>query len=299
MPAYNQCTMENIDSLISMVRNNTAYAQMDTLEGSYDTGEQKFDEMLQVMMFSSQLDGMSSASSGSSSSLFGSDLFMMPFMMNLVEQLMATRMGSLEAGTPLELASMIQINQFEAEMQLGGDGINANCGPASLAMAMRSLGAAPYSGGMDGGLVDYARRLMIDDPQRDGLGAGGMRAEWEHNSYTSLAEIAQGAENGGLESHRLTPSSSAIIMAVQSGARVIASGTFRGKEPLPWTGDTERDFYRAPGGATEHFVLVSGYDDRTGKLIINDPARHSPIAVYPHQLDEFMRGNEGALAVYR
>ncbi|MBN1267768.1 MAG: C39 family peptidase [Anaerolineales bacterium] len=216
-----------------------------------------------------------------------------------MEHLMEMQLGdSMGVNSPMEAAAQIQINQFEAEMQLGGDGINANCGPASLAMALRSFGSVSSSESMNGSLVDFARRIMIEDSSRDGVDSQGIRVEWEHNAYTSLSEIANGAEKAGLQTRRITPASFSIIRAVQSGARVIVSGTFRNKEPLPWTGDTERDYYRAPGGATEHFILVSGYDERSGKLIINDPARHSPLAVYPHQLNTFMEGNEGALILY-
>lgn len=298
--SYNQNTMDSIDSLISMVGTGSHEFQVDTQVSASDESAQKFQELLQVMMLSSHMNESSSSSSEGVGSIFGSDMFMMPLVMNLMEQLMGMQLrDGLGEETPMEAAALIQINQFEAELQVGGDGINANCGPASLAMAMRALGSAPYYASMNGSLVDYARTLMIDESSRDGVDSNGSRVEWEHNAYTSLSEIAKGAVKAGLSTNRLSPSSTSIIRAIQSGAKVVVSGTFRGKNPLPWTGDTERDYNRSPGGATEHFILVSGYDERSGKLIINDPARQTPLSVYPFQLDRFMEGNEGALAIYR
>lgn len=295
---YNHSIMNGIEALLSHNRIHQAGSPAGERNDIMSADPQQFEDLLTVMMFNSQLGGMQSDSTAAGSSLFGNGM-MMPLMMNLMEQLMSMQIaGGDERISLLESASSIHINQFEAERSRGGDGSNANCGPASLAMALRAVGAVPASLPA-GSLVDTARQLMIDDSSRDGVDASGVRVDWEHNSYTSLAEIARGAMRAGVIAHRIAPDSSSIIQALQAGGSVIVSGTFRGKEFLPWTGDSAGDFSRAPGGATEHFVLVSGYDERTGRVIINDPARQSPLSVYPHTLDLFMRGNEGALAIRR
>jgi len=77
------------------------------------------------------------------------------------------------------------------------------------------------------------------------------------------------------------------------------SGTFSGKANLPWTGDRGPDNNGAPGNATKHIVTVSGYNQETGRFIINDPARRTPIEVTASQLENFMSGNAGAMAIQR
>jgi hypothetical protein len=81
------------------------------------------------------------------------------------------------------------------------------------------------------------------------------------------------------------------------GAKVIVSGTFEGKSPLPWTGDSGVDNNSAPGFATKHFVLVTAYDSKTGQFTLHDPARNSVLHVSTTDLQNFMNGNEGALAL--
>ncbi len=275
--------------------NSSDVFEVDT-EPGMNAANPKFQELMQVMMFSSQLSNMQGSSDSGQGSMFSANLFM-PLMIGLMEQLFQLEIDSAGDLTPLDLAKRIHINQFSAEREQGDTGPNANCGPASLAMAMRAAGVVTEVS--NGNLVDFARRVMVIDAARDGIDNNGLRADWEHNSYTSLAEISRGAETTGFHTRRISADSSSIIQALQSGAQVIISGTFRNKSPLPWTGDTSNDYMSSPGGATEHFVLVSGYDERTGKVIINDPARQSPLTAYPSVLDYFMQGNDGALVLHR
>jgi hypothetical protein len=289
--------MNTISQLHNSVQSgNTSDTYAISTEPGLTAENPKFQELLQVMMFSSQLSEMQGSSDSGQGSIFNSNLFM-PLMIGLMEQLFQMEMDSAADLTPLDLAKRIHINQFSAEREQGDTGPNANCGPASLAMAMRAAGVVPEVS--NGNLVDFARRAMVSDASRDGVDNNGLRVDWEHNSYTSLAEISRGAETTGFHTRRISADSSSILQALRGGAQVIISGTFRNKSPLPWTGDTSNDYLSSPGGATEHFVLVSGYDERTGKVIINDPARQSPLTAYPSVLDYFMQGNDGALALHR
>jgi len=295
--AYNQKMMNTIEHLNNSFKLGTNHQAIPSSnEPGLSAVDPNFQEVLQVMMFSSQLGEMQNSSSSGQASIFNSSLFM-PLMIGLMEQLFQIQMDSSSDLPPLEMAKGIHINQFNAEREQGDAGPNANCGPASLAMALRAAGVVPEVS--NGNLVDFARRVMVNEASRDGVDGNGLRADWEHNSYTSLIEIARGAEKTGFHTRRISADSTSIIQALQNGAQVIISGTFRNKSPLPWTGDSSNDYLSSPGGATEHFVLVSGYDERTGKVIINDPARLSPLTVYPSALDYFMQGNDGALALHR
>ena len=84
---------------------------------------------------------------------------------------------------------------------------------------------------------------------------------------------------------------------MQKGAKVIVSGTFVGKDPLPWFGDSGNDETTAPGFATQHIVAVTAYNSANNTFTINDPARKSPLQVDAKTLEYFMEGNRGALAL--
>lgn len=212
--------------------------------------------------------------------------------------------GFYEQFTPyknqMEKASRIHINQFDAEKQVGGDGRNANCGPASLAMALHALGLRVGGLGLystAGQAVDLARRTMVDSPLGDGVDEIGRRVEAEHGRDTTLEEIAQGARVAGANAVRIPTDEDSIRSVLEMGGKVIVSGTFRNKYPLPWTGDRGGDNQTAPGGATDHFVVVSGFDPLRKQFVINDPARRTPLAVSASTLDSFIQGNPGALAI--
>lgn len=202
----------------------------------------------------------------------------------------------------VDQAASLQINQFDAEKQVGGDGVNSNCGPTSLVMALRGLGLSLPGGAAAskaGELVDLARKVMTQDNSRDGVTSSGKRAEYEHNFYTDFDDLKRGARAAGASARMIAEDAQSILSALRSGARVIVSGTFSGKSNLPWTGDRGPDNNGAPGNATKHIVTVSGYNQETGRFIINDPARRTPVEVTGTQLENFMSGNAGALAVHR
>ncbi len=202
----------------------------------------------------------------------------------------------------LTQAARLQINQFDAETQIGGDGINSNCGPTSLVMALRGLGLTlPGEASLDksGEVIELARRTMVNDSSRDGVTASGKRSEQEQNYFTDFDDLMRGARAAGASARMIGENASSILTALKSGARVVVSGTFVGKANLPWTGDRGSDNHSAPGNATQHIVTVSGYNQQTGKFIVNDPARRTPIEVSGEQLENFMAGNAGAMAVQR
>jgi len=202
----------------------------------------------------------------------------------------------------VDQAARLQINQFDAEKQVGGDGVNSNCGPTSLVMALRGLGLSlpgESSTGKVGELVDLARKVMTNDRSRDGVTSNGKRAENEHNLYTDFDDLKRGARAAGASTRMIAEDAQSILSALRSGARVIVSGTFAGKTNLPWTGDRGPDNNSAPGNATMHIVTVSGYNQESGRFIINDPARRTPVEVTGSELERFMSGNAGAMAIHR
>jgi len=264
-----------------------------------------FQQMLDLILkevqgsFSSALIAGESDVSGLAG-MTGSDT-LAPTLLQMLAPYLQDSMGveGLGSSTIMQQAFAIQINQFDAERQVGGDGANANCGPASLAMALQSLGLSLDGcswSSSEGELVDRARQCMTAAWQ-DGVDANGQRVEAEHSTFTTLTDIERGARAAGATTRRIEPDPAAIRLALLSGEEVIVSGTFAGKSPLPWTGDREHDWNSAPGGATGHFVLVSGYDPSLDLFVVNDPARNSPLMTDAQSLSHFMDGNAGALAL--
>jgi Peptidase_C39 like family len=250
---------------------------------------------------------------GTGSSALGS---MLPLMESLVEQLLSQQVQTDAQSTPSATtitatppASSLQsagefhhINQFVADIQEGGDGINADCGPTSLVMALHQLGlnvAGEAANASDGKAIDLARLSMASSRAKDGVDANGNRSDAEHNTFTDFNDLARGASRAGAKNRRLSPNTSAIKDALDSGASVIVSGTFAGKYPLPWTGDRGVDNHSAPGNATAHLIEVSSYDPATKMFTINDPARLHSNQVSASALRSFMSGNAGAMALWR
>lgn len=150
-----------------------------------------------------------------------------------------------------------------------------------------------------GRAVDLARKSMVADAARDGIGVNGQRLESEHSTWTNFEDLDRGARAAGAVTRRVTSTATDIKESLMSGGVVIISGTFTGKYPLPWTGDRGVDNQSAPGNATGHIVAVTGYDPTTSTFIVNDPARREPLTVNAHELDYFMQGNAGAISIRR
>ncbi len=123
------------------------------------------------------------------------------------------------------------------------------------------------------------------------------RSETEHSTWTNFSDLTRGATAAGVSAVGITPDAQSIKNALETGSKVIISGTFSGKYPPPWTGDRGSDNSSAPGGATGHIVAVTGYDSATGQFIVNDPARNNAFLVDAQTLTNFMSGNAGALAL--
>jgi hypothetical protein len=249
----------------------------------------------------SALSGIAGSSNNNLSNLLSS----LPGLSNTAYQQLLSRQNSSSNKTatmamlPLD-ARAAHINQFEADLKSGGDGVNDDCGPTSLVMALHELGlhaAGETTSSTPGQSIDLARISMVNNPTKDGIDAQGHYSDAEHNTFTDFTEIQRGAQAAGAKTTALNASASDIMHALQEGGRVVASGTFVGKSPLPWTGDRGFDNQTAPGNATGHFVEVSSYDTFTKLFTINDPARSAPHQVSAATLDYFMSGNAGAMAV--
>jgi hypothetical protein len=297
------------------------------LENNSNSQNLSQEKLLPLMMLGMMGSSSILGSDSSSSSGLGTDI-MSPVMMTLLNKLLSGGLSSMSGSTSLvnaisntssktntlaarnayssnltrEGIKDFHVNQFEAELQVGGDGANADCGPASLVMALRALGLlvkGETANTTDGDAVDLARLSMVDDPELDGVDAEGNRVESEHSIFTTLDDVARGANAAGANVETITANASSIQAALEKGAKVVITGTFAGKDSLPWTGDNGVDNNIAPGGAEGHIVAVTGYDPNNGMFLVQDPARTTPMMVTTQALEQFMDGNAGALAISR
>lgn len=296
--------------------NSTTEAQQTNLD---------FNDTLQSTMLAQLMASLDSSSSNllfdgtgnSAGAAASANIAMMFSLISLYEQIISQQVENASTNTNQEMtslaslmktvsggvqASVQHINQFLAELQVGGNGANANCGPTSLVMALHQLGlrvAGETSDTSDGEAVDLARRSMAASSAKDGVDAYGNRVDAEHSTYTNFNDLARGAAAAGAKSQAIKASAEGIRTALQRGASVIASGTFAGKYPLPWTGDRGFDNNSAPGNATAHLIEISSYNSSTNTFTIHDPARSQATQVSAAALEKFMAGNAGAMAFWK
>jgi hypothetical protein len=300
----------NTDSRLSVQPGISAPSSIDRGSSSVEMKEiiQSFSDTLRILLLTLLVTSWDSSGGDTSTKGTGGSVSMglMTSMISLYEQMISQQIQNTTAETDGETTSQPwlvntdlgiaqttfhHINQFLAELQVGGDGRNSNCGPTSLVMALHQLGlrvAGETSDTSDGEDVDLARRSMVASSARDGVDANGNRVEGEHSTYTNFSDLARGAAAAGAKSQIIKASAAGIQSALQNGASVIASGTFVGKYPLPWTGDRGIDNNSAPGAATAHLIEVSSYDPSSNTFTIDDPARSQAAQVSAASLEHFM-----------
>lgn len=140
----------------------------------------------------------------------------------------------------------------------------ANCGPASLAMALLALHRVPAQVNRQA-LVMQVRQAMT-----------GRQDPFE---LTSEVDVRRGAEAVGLKT-RYVESPAAVEQAVRQGELIVLAGN-----PAAYNaGLSPQQYVPFDGG---HFILVSGLQG--DRFIINDPySMQGPLAVTADQLARFM-----------
>ncbi|MGC4121738.1 MAG: SH3 domain-containing protein [Myxococcales bacterium] len=212
-------------------------------------------------------------------------------------------------------AAAVHVNQLTAEQQVvdvngdKGDGRNANCGPASVVIALRDQGLQiPGIPGIDqtgdGADVQAARYWAVGPEDRDGVvvGADGKlhyadlsteKGKGENSQYTMMDELEAAAQKAGATTGTVGADADSIKTALDEGKAVVVLGTFLDDQDKAKTGVWDNSH-----GATEHFVTVTGMTP-DGKYIVSDPLQAGPIAVSADQLNNFMTGNGQAMSVSR
>jgi ABC-type bacteriocin/lantibiotic exporter with double-glycine peptidase domain len=149
----------------------------------------------------------------------------------------------------------------------------ANCGPASLAMALLALHRVP-AGVNRQALVMQVRQVMT--------------GRQDAHELTSEEDIRRGAEATGLKA-RYVESLQAVDSALQSGELVVLAGN-----PAAYNQGMSRDQIVPFDGG--HFVLVAGMQG--GRFVICDPySMVGPLTVSREQLADFMAHRQWNIGV--
>lgn len=163
----------------------------------------------------------------------------------------------------MEQANSVYINQFAAEKQVSytdangatvqGDGANANCGPTSVAIALKAQGLTLPDipgithNGTEGADVQAARFHMYNgaDSGRDGVvpvdandpskgyqyapmsGAGN-----ENSTYTGFSGVQRAVEAAGGKAEYIPANSTGVSAALDAGKAVVISGNFVEQVPV-------------------------------------------------------------------
>lgn len=143
----------------------------------------------------------------------------------------------------------------------------------------------------------------------------------ENSQFTGFPGVANAVDAAGGEAVGIPATSEGVAEAINDGASVVISGSFLEPNEAPvmaaegeprnelgqlidgegnvvMARPAKTDTWARGGGATEHLVAVTGMTEE-GNFIVSDPAHPSrgPIIATPAELDAFMRGNPGAMAI--
>lgn len=184
--------------------------------------------------------------------------------------------------TATRTPSSVHISQFRNRYNPNGPAMAPNCGPASVAMALRLIGldVPGFQGQKDQRVLDTAR--IIGTGKND-TSVGTTDSE--------LEKVVNAAGGRWTESTNLDQ----MLGWAKSGVPVILAGNpsqawnkrFPANQVYPYNGG--------------HWVTVSGYNSQTGNYVVNDPlSAVGPIEVSQAELQQYFSKDGGlGIAVYR
>jgi hypothetical protein len=154
---------------------------------------------------------------------------------------------------------------------------NRDCGPTSVVIALGMLGKS-----IPGTSAKSSAQAKIDGVRK-------LAGSPDNTRSTSNLELEQALKAAGASSHEVNDLAS-IKAAITSGSPVILNGNPRAP------GAYGRRFTSAQmtpyNGA--HWITVTGFDEASGKFIINDPlAKTGPVKVSAEELEAYRGGSLG------
>lgn len=169
----------------------------------------------------------------------------------------------------------IHIAQFRGPYLPDGPTMRPNCGPASVVMALRKIGLdiPGFNGENSEAVLDKARILATG---QNNIAVGTTDSELER-----LIEASGGKWSESTNFAEMT-------QWIKSGVPVVLAGN----PAQGWNHRYSNDqVYKFDGG---HWVTVSGYNQQTGKYIVNDPlSQIGAIEVTEQELYSYNQANGG------
>jgi hypothetical protein len=167
-----------------------------------------------------------------------------------------------------------------------GPNSSENCGPASLAMVMDTLGVGSKNVQVETS-IDHARYLMYGMPG-SAITKEGIKIVDDDRSTTNWNQLDAGIKNAGGKSE-VVNSWDILDQSLQSGKPVILYGYYDSiwRSQFP-------DYKLTGSGNTAHFNAVLGKTS-DGKYIVADPMyRGGAVAMTRDQLTKFLRGPDNS-----
>lgn len=159
---------------------------------------------------------------------------------------------------------------------------NENCGPTSVAMAVRAFGKVPSGMDPHETLVNAVRQAATGNT--------------DITQGTSCAELAKAAQDFGLTTSSLNPGDMAgLDSALASGKMVIASG-----DPIAYEralGLTGADYGNNARYDGSHYILVMG-KSADGNYIVDDPlSRKGSLSLTPSLMATYFGAEWGGVVI--
>lgn len=161
-----------------------------------------------------------------------------------------------------------------------GPGRSTNCGPASLAMAVKAFGLEKPGLSAEQS-IDVAREAMGKNS--------------DHGPGVTSGQVRRAAQELGLQIETMhRPQPSTLDAQLDQGRMVVLSGhPGRGPEPTAYERALRYDYN---GG---HFILVMGRKPN-GSYVVADPlSRRGTVELTPAQMQDFLSRSNKGTAVWR
>lgn len=154
---------------------------------------------------------------------------------------------------------------------------NRDCGPASVLMALKLVGAK-----IPGLVAGAAPQRQIDHIRR-------LASNTASTMSTTNWELEQALSRAGAGAREIFDLQS-ITDAIRNGKPVILNGNPRNEGAYGWRFGAGK---MQPFNGS-HWMVVSGLDESTGKFIVNDPlSKVGPVQVSPSELEAYRGGSLG------
>lgn len=189
----------------------------------------------------------------------------------------ATTGATAVTGSTVARATGAYMTQYGSDTNRGAPSSTVDCGPVSALMALRFAGldAPGASGAKSYDAVKAMRKLVTGSTQ--------MRT-------TSMDELRAGVQKAGAKTRHLDTTAD-ILAAAKRGEGVILGG----KAFESWNERVGRGAVPASMG---HFVMLAGFDEASGMILVNDPqSRTGPVPMPLKMIEQFHRGSQSAWTV--